>query len=100
MGLGRDYGRISGTLRDIFSRLYALTFSNNISVAMVFGEGWGCMRFRRTLWGVRADLWKQIQNVCVDVRLTTEEDSLVWMLSKSGIFSVQSMYLAVKNVPI
>lgn len=79
-----------------FPRLYNLTFNHKISVARVFDKGWGCIRFRRTLWGETAVMWEQLQNLCADVVLTDDEDSLSWTLTKSGIFSVQSMYLALK----
>jgi hypothetical protein len=44
--------------RERFARLYNLTFSINFMVAKVFKEGWGCIRFRRVLWGETAQLWQ------------------------------------------
>jgi hypothetical protein len=41
-----------------------------------------------------AAMWIQIQILCVGVSLTESTDSLVWTLTKSGSFSVKSMYLA------
>jgi hypothetical protein len=44
--------------RERFARLYNLTFNINFMVAKVFEEGWGCIRFRRVLWGETAQLWQ------------------------------------------
>jgi hypothetical protein len=76
-----------------FPRLY-FTFSVNFTVA----EGWGCIRFRRVLFGETAKLWSDLKNLCEHVRLSKDEDSCRWLLlTKKEIFSVKSLYTLLKT---
>lgn len=52
-----------------FPRLYYLTFSRNILVARMFGEGWNSLKFRRILRGEIAVMWQRLQNLCSNVVL-------------------------------
>ena len=71
-----------------FPRLYNLVCKPGITVAKVFAEGWGGVRFRRTLVGEMADLWLEVQLMCGDIVLTDnrDRDKCRWMLKKSGFF--------------
>ena len=73
----------------------------NISVSRVFSEGWGCLKFRRNSWDelADADMWYGLKE-CENVILTDEEDKCRRLLTKSGIFSVNSMYLAFKKAQV
>lgn len=41
-------------------------------------------------------MWGPLKNDCPDVVLNDECDRYVWTLTKSGLFSVKSMYNAIK----
>jgi hypothetical protein len=84
-------------LKERFPRLYNLTFSVYITVAKVFVEGWGCIRFRRVLWGKTAQLWQDLKNLCSVAKLSDGRDRCTWLLEKSGNFSMKSMYIALKT---
>ena len=79
-----------------FSRLYNLTFSKNVLVAAVLNTNWVAIKFRRVLWGETALMWQNLKDLCAHIRLVEEEDRCKWLLTKSGSFSVKSMYLALK----
>ena len=88
------------SLKDIFPRLYNISHSKNITVSKVFSEGWNTLKFRRNLWGELAILWYRLQELCAHVRLMEVEDRCVWTLMKSGIFSVRSLYNALKKTQV
>ena len=79
-----------------FARLYNLACKPGITVAKVFSDGWGGVRFRRTLSGETDEMWKEIQLTCRDVSLSDNRDKCSWLLSSSGKFSVKSLYTAIK----
>jgi hypothetical protein len=82
-------------LREKFPRLYFLTV--NFTVARVFNEGWGCIRFRRVLFGETAKLWQELKNLCQNVTLSNVEDRSKWLLTKNGVFTVKSLYNLLKT---
>jgi hypothetical protein len=47
-------------IRELFPRLYLLTFYVNITVSKVFSEGWGVIRFQRILFGETAKMWQDL----------------------------------------
>jgi hypothetical protein len=79
-----------------FPRLYNITMSQNCSVAEVISSNFRSVRFRRNIWGETASMWVKVIQLCENVILSQEEDSVRWVLTKSGVFSVQSMYLVLK----
>jgi hypothetical protein len=87
-------------LREKVSRFYNLTFSIKVTMVPVFEEGWGCIRFRRVLWGETSKIWQELKNLCANVSLSKDRDRCVWLLEKSGIFLVKSMYVAMKTKKI
>ena len=80
----------------VFPRLYNLSHSKNVSVAKVMSEGWSVLNFRRNLWGDLAMMWTDLKELCRGVSLTNAEDKCRWTLTKSGQFSVKSLYNALK----
>lgn len=79
-----------------YPRLFNLTFSKNITVAKVFVEGFGCIRFRRLLWGETLSMWVQLQQRCSIVQLTNHQDKLLWNLGSKMVFTLHSFYSALK----
>lgn len=49
------------------------------------------------MWGDTADLWHELKGICSNVILNEQEDKRSWLLTKSGKFSVRSLYLALKT---
>lgn len=80
-----------------FPRLFLLTFSSNFTVAKALSENMSLIRFRRILWGDTADMWFELKDICGKVVLNDQEDKCTWLLTKSGRFSVRSLYLALKT---
>jgi hypothetical protein len=62
----------------------------------VFTKGWGCVRFRRVLWGETARLWRELQDLCSKVSLIDGTDRCIWLLEKNGKFIVKFIYTALK----
>jgi hypothetical protein len=77
--------------------LYFLTFTVNVSVKFVTSGGWGVIRFRRNIFGETARMCGELKEICEDVTLNNKQDKCVGMLEKNGIFSVKSIYLALKT---
>jgi hypothetical protein len=69
-----------------------LTFTHEITVAKVFAQEFNCIRFRRCLYGESLEMWNKILDICRRTNLTEEPDRVSWTLTKSGAFSVKSLY--------
>ena len=69
-----------------------MCFDTNLSVKQIFDKGFDNVRFRRTLWGDRLDLWTHIKDACAGVALNNEKDVITWTLTKNKKFTVKSMY--------
>ncbi|KAG8045329.1 hypothetical protein GUJ93_ZPchr0008g13376 [Zizania palustris] len=54
------------------------------------------LKFRRNLIGSRFRSWIRLKQMCSGVHLSDSDDSVVWTLSKNGVFSVKSFYKALK----
>lgn len=89
---GKIYGLAITHLGNVLIGCTYLTFSVNFTVAKVFEEGWGCIRFRRVLFGETAKLWAELKTCCANVMLSKDRDSCRWLLTKNGFFSVKSLY--------
>jgi hypothetical protein len=86
------------SLAKAFPRLYSISLNLNITVATVFNMGMANLRFRRALVGEKLALWNELKEICSNVTLDpSQDDKLVWTLSKSGVFSVKSFYLAMQS---
>jgi hypothetical protein len=75
-----------------FPRLYNLCFSHFITVHTVFSKGFDMLKFRRFLREETKVMWCKLLDVCSQVQLKDEPDRVSWLLTKSGTFSVKSMY--------
>jgi hypothetical protein len=75
-----------------FPRLYNLCFSHFITVHTVFSKGFDMLKFRRFLREETKAMWCKLLDVCSQVQLKDEPDRVSWLLTKSGTFSVKSMY--------
>lgn len=80
-----------------YARLFNLVYHKQVTVAVVFSKGLTSIKFRRTLLGDNLVLWRDLVSDCSEVRLRSDNDKLVWLWSKSGVFSVKSFYLALRN---
>lgn len=63
----------------------------------VFTEGWGVIRFRRSLVGETLRQWEALKNSCELVALVDRKDKLFWKLEARGRFSVGSLYRSLKR---
>ena len=79
-------------LCQLFPRLYNLTFCQHVTVAKVFNQDFDCIRFRRCLYGETLTMWNELLDMCSQVTLSEEPDRVKWLLTKSGSFSVKSLY--------
>lgn len=75
-----------------YAKLYNITTSKNISVAKALEQECSNIKFKRSVCGEGLVLWNRLLAYCNGVILKEESDSLVWMLSPSGTFSVKSFY--------
>lgn len=80
------------TLADQFPRLFHLTFDKDITMAKVYSDSWGSIRFRGLLWGETLQSWQELQSKCADIQFGEEQDKVVWMLDAKGNFTVKSFY--------
>ena len=82
----------SRPLKDLYPRLYNISFDHNISVAEAVNRGWQGFSFRRTLTRYTTELWNSPKQRCEKVRMHGGQDQPLWMLTKSRQFSVKSLY--------
>lgn len=80
-----------------FPRLYNLTYKHFVSIAEVVHSDWGCIRFRRALREETRMMWIELLQLCGDIELNNEQDRCFWKLTKSGVFSVGSLYKFIKD---
>ena len=58
----------------------------------VFTKGFECVKFRRILREENLQSWFKLMDGCCHVQLSSEPDKVSWVLTKSGEFSVKSLY--------
>jgi hypothetical protein len=85
------------TLAASFPRLFAICLTPNITVRKAFDEGLGNMAFRRALVGAKQGMWADLRKLCEAVTFSEGQDTLCWLLTESGQFTVKSFYLALQN---
>jgi hypothetical protein len=76
-----------------FPRLFHITFQKEITLFKVKGEGWGSIRFRRTLYGETLQQWEELKRLVDEVSLFEETDRVKWKIGSSGKFRVKDVYL-------
>jgi hypothetical protein len=77
--------------------LYNIVIHKNVSVNLVLSSTPLNFGFWRTLDGSKWDEWMHLCNRLILVQLNDEPDRFVWKLTKSGIFTVKSMYEDLMN---
>lgn len=81
-------------MADQFPILYNISMNKYTLVAKVVLEGLDSLRFRRTLVNKKLEEWSKLKCLCKNVKLTKDKNTLIWRLTKSGVFSVKSFYRA------
>lgn len=80
-----------------YPTLYNLTNTKQISVHEVLLGGWDKIKFRRVLHGDKLADWNFIKQHCEGFQLQVDKkDRLWWNLTKNGLFTVKSLYRALK----
>jgi hypothetical protein len=74
-----------------FPVLFDLTYDKDVSVNEVFTSNFESLTFRRRIVGNLKLLFDELIICCNQVRLSDQEDKIVWTLGKKG-FSVNSLY--------
>lgn len=82
----------SRPLKDMYPRLYNISFDHNISMAEAVNKGWQGFSFRRDLNAETSELWNSLKQRCEVVRMHGGADQPMWMLTKNRKFSVKSLY--------
>jgi hypothetical protein len=80
-----------------YPSLYNIVMHKNVSVHSVLSSRPLNIGFRRTLDGSKWDEWMPLCNRLILVQLNDEPDRFAWKLTKSGIFTVKSMYEDLMN---
>jgi hypothetical protein len=84
-------------LADQYPSLYSIVHRKQVSVANVLNQAPLNISFRRTLSDGRWRLWLHLVERLMHINLTSETDTFVWGLTKSGRYTVKSMYLDIIN---
>jgi hypothetical protein len=74
-----------------FPVLFDLTYDKDVSVKEVFTSNFESLTFRRRIVGNLRLLFDELINYCNQVRLSDQEDKIMWTLGKKG-FLVNSLY--------
>ena len=93
-------GRRQTTLCQSSPRLYNLCYNHDVIVHSVHTRSFDCLKFRRFLREETKEMWLKLLDLCSQVNLSHEPDRVTWLLTKSGNFSLKSLYffLAGKRV--
>jgi hypothetical protein len=83
----------NSTLAQQYPSSYNIVHRKQVSVADVMSQRPLNISFRQALTGSRAGRWVHLCGRLICVHLTQEADSFKWDLTKSGFYSVKSMYL-------
>jgi hypothetical protein len=76
-----------------YPSLYTIAQTKQVSVALVLSQTPLNIGFRQALSGNRASRWIHLCSRLMYVQLTTHNDVFKWGLTKSGQYTVKSMYL-------
>lgn len=79
-------------MKDVYPRLYNISFDHNISVAEAVNKRWQGFSFRRNLNTEANELLTSLKQRCESVRMHGGTDRPMWMLTKNRQFSVKSLY--------
>ena len=80
-----------------YPSLYQIAQRHEVFVATVFQSVPLNIQFRRSLAGNRWEEWLRLVRRLMEVQLSQQPDELRWKLTRSGVFTVKSMYVDVIN---
>jgi hypothetical protein len=80
-----------------YPELYSIVNRKQVLVADVLSHTPINITFRRSLVGDKWVKWVHLLNRLIQIQLSNEQDKFVWNLTRSGCFSVKSMYLDLMN---
>ena len=80
-----------------YPSLYSIVQRRDAYVATVLQSVPLNIQFRRTLVGNRWEAWLHLVSRLMEVQLSQQPDQLRWKLTRTGEFTVKSMYLDVIN---
>ena len=63
-----------------------------MTVNRVIESNFDCLKFRRFLHEETKEMWCKLIDTCSHIRLTDSPDRVSWLLTRSGVFSVKSLY--------
>nr|GEX94429.1 RNA-directed DNA polymerase, eukaryota [Tanacetum cinerariifolium] len=90
-----------GVLKDMFPRVYALESCKNITIADNVRQENPYQTFRRTpRGGVEQEQFQHVDRISRSVKLNSNNDSWIWNLEKSGMFSVAYVRKMIDDVLI
>ena len=85
------------TLAIQYPSLYRIAQRREVFVATVFQSIPLNIQFRRSLAGNCWEEWLRLVRRLMEVQLSQQPDELRWKLTRSGVFTVKSMYIDVIN---
>lgn len=95
----KDKWVTSRPLSEQFPNLFNIVRNKSALVAYVFSDTNLNLSFRRTIMGNKLVEWHNMLNLLSEVTLSLSRDKFVWDGQRNGIFSVQSMYHLLMNIP-
>ena len=90
----------NGTLKHQYPGLYCITRRKFITIAEVLSTPQPNISWRRSLIGPKLVAWNELYSRIARVQLDQGEDEFTWGLTKSGKFSVKSLYQALIKINI
>ena len=95
----KDKWVTSRPLSEQFPNLFNIVRNKSALVAYVFSDTNLNLSFRRTIMGNKLVEWHNMLNLLTEVTLSLSRDKFVWDGQRNRIFSVQSMYHLLMNIP-
>ena len=91
-----DHWTADASLASMFPRLFSVSTNKEVTVKEVIEQRYVSLHFRRAIVGELHAQWVQLVQMLNGVSLRDEPDRLRWTLTRSGNFSVKSLYLAMQ----
>jgi hypothetical protein len=85
------------TLREQYPALYRIVRHKDVTLQSVMVTSPPTMTFRRDVVGPRLTSWNELLQRLAPIQLVQGKDIFRWELTKNGLFSVKSMYEALKK---
>ncbi len=90
----------NASLRDQFPCLYNIVRHKHSTISQIFQNKPPSFSWRRDLTGAKLAAWHNLWPRIADLVLTQEQDEFRWNLTPNGVFSVNSLYLALVHTGI